>query len=339
MKYEVIIAGASFSGLSVARELKDKKVLLIDKRNIGTFTGSACAAPLALLQKYNCDEAVLKVVEKIRFTTPSRSITYKAITPVAIFDYSTFCHKFAPPVEFKKAKILNFDGKNLATNNGNYSARIFVDCTGWKAKLASFLNNETTASKKSGFGIETEIDFESDELHFIYDPRIIKKGYAWIFPAGAKSRFGVGSYVGELNLRANLENLLNLYGLKANKIRGGFMPNGLRKATFKELFLVGDSAGQILPLTGEGIRQSLYFGAKAGKIIRQILNEEKPLLAGLYEYEKCVKKYRPYYLFFSAIQNLWGWVPPFLVELVAQFLVKEPFLSKAQKLYAESFKT
>ncbi|MDP3013637.1 MAG: NAD(P)/FAD-dependent oxidoreductase, partial [Candidatus Subteraquimicrobiales bacterium] len=274
MEYEVIIAGASFAGLSVARELKDKKIFLIDRRSIGAFTASACAAPLSLLEENGCEQSVLKVTDKIRFTTPYGSITYNSIIPVATFDYELFCKEFAPPVEFKKANIINFDGKTLSTTNGSYTAKIFVDCTGWRAKLARSLNPKAFTSKKYGFGIETEVDFQSDELHFIYDPKIIKGGYAWTFPAGKKSRFGVGSYTAKPNLRVSLEKLLALYGLKTNKVYGGFMPAGIRRAILGELFLVGDAAAQILPLTGEGIRQSLYFGKKAGKLIHQVLNQE-----------------------------------------------------------------
>ena len=40
-KYDVIIAGASFAGLAVASKIKNKRVLLIDKKEIGTHVRSA----------------------------------------------------------------------------------------------------------------------------------------------------------------------------------------------------------------------------------------------------------------------------------------------------------
>jgi flavin-dependent dehydrogenase len=42
--YDVIIAGASFAGLSVASRLQ-AKVLLIDRFDIGTYQISACGTP------------------------------------------------------------------------------------------------------------------------------------------------------------------------------------------------------------------------------------------------------------------------------------------------------
>jgi len=42
MRYDVVTAGASFAGLAVAAQLRGKRVLLLDRKPIGTGQTSAC---------------------------------------------------------------------------------------------------------------------------------------------------------------------------------------------------------------------------------------------------------------------------------------------------------
>ena len=43
--YDVLICGASFAGLAVARELRGARVLIVDRYEVGERQTSACAAP------------------------------------------------------------------------------------------------------------------------------------------------------------------------------------------------------------------------------------------------------------------------------------------------------
>lgn len=61
-KYDAIIVGASFAGLSVASQLKGK-VLLIDKHDIGTVQISACGAPFDVIKEIGCGDSVLQISE------------------------------------------------------------------------------------------------------------------------------------------------------------------------------------------------------------------------------------------------------------------------------------
>lgn len=331
-KFDVVIAGASFAGLAVASRLKGK-VLLIDRKDIGSLPTSACVTSLSLIKEGSCERSVLQVVDKVKFSTPHGTISFKPITPLAAFDYRAFCRCLSPSVEFRKENVVAFDGDELETNGARYSARIFVDCTGWRARLASLLDGGFLDHCKLGFGLETEVDYKADSAHFLWDPEIIRRGYAWIFPKGEKAGFGLGSYGGKTDLLPRLRKLVTGYGLEVGKIRGGFMPCGLRSPVLQKLFLVGDSAGQILPLTGEGIRQSIYFGERCGEIIQRIIDGEVHLEKGLKDYELLVGRHRGVYRFFERLQGLWPRIPTWGVQLVAHLLAKEPLCRLAQENY------
>ena len=58
MKYDAIIVGASFAGLTVASRLRGN-VLLIDKKEIGTGQTSACGTLLNVPQELECMDSVL----------------------------------------------------------------------------------------------------------------------------------------------------------------------------------------------------------------------------------------------------------------------------------------
>ncbi len=59
MKYDAIIVGASFAGLTVAFRLRGN-VLIIDKKEIGTGQTSACSTLLNTLQALACTDSVLQ---------------------------------------------------------------------------------------------------------------------------------------------------------------------------------------------------------------------------------------------------------------------------------------
>ena len=53
--------------------------------------------------------------------------------------------------------------------------------------------------------------------------------------------------------------------------QGNWIPHKLRPGTEDGIFFVGDSAGQCLPLTAEGIRTAFYFGIKLGDELRAVV--------------------------------------------------------------------
>jgi hypothetical protein len=66
---------------------------------------------------------------------------------------------------------------------------------------------------------------------------------------------------------------------------------------------VGDSAGQCLPLSGEGIRPALLYGLLAGRLARRVLDGELSLASALAAYERMVRRTRATYSLLSFVQR------------------------------------
>lgn len=339
MDYDVIIAGASFCGLAVAANLKGN-ILLIDRKPIGAVPTSACTSPLYALETEGLQDSIIELVDKVKFITAYNEVDFRSIVPFAVFDYKIFCQKYFERFEgdFKKEQIIEFDGQQVVTTKGRYSAKVFIDCTGWRATLASALQPGFVKRDRLGFGLETELAYKTESLQFIFNPKVINAGYAWIFPAGPKARIGMGSFVSSKNLVPKLDHFVESLGLKTASIHGGFMPYRLRTPTVRNLFLVGDSAGQILPLTGEGIRQGMYFAKECARIVQNIIEDEKSLDEGLAEYHRIVENHRNFYGIFQFLQQLWSDGPNLLVGATAWVGIRRPVCMWAQKNYFETMK-
>ena len=120
-----------------------------------------------------------------------------------------------------------------------------------------------------GFCVETFIPkskLQNTEHVKIYFG-IVEKGYAWIFPSGNEICIGLGGvYKKGVNYKAVLEEFLVSLGVNQNdyKIKGAFVPYGKpvnqKHGMSDDVILVGDAAGFVDPIHGEG----LYFAIKSG---------------------------------------------------------------------------
>lgn len=292
-KYDVIIAGASFAGLAVASRIKSGKVLLISPEEVGENCKSACGTILEMMKDLGFEEAVLQVHRKIILHLSRGNLVYFLKKPFCVFDSHKLLWGLSKigNAEKLKARVEDFDGKVVKTDKGNFQARIFVDASGPKS------------GNHLSFGLETIVEYQEEGLHFWYEPKIFPKGIFWLFPQGKTSRFGVGSYQGETNLKPYLDDFLARFGLKADKFHGGYFPHRLGKPVEGEIFRVGDAAGQCLPITGEGIRPAIFFGQKCGEIIESVLSKKISLEQGLGLYQKFVLKRKIFYEALYRLQN------------------------------------
>src|SRR3954451_11263665 len=91
--YDVLICGASFAGLAVARELAGSRarVLMIDRYDIGERQTSACGAPAGWLEAVGLQEAMRQTFRELVIDTPHTTALYELPWPFSTFDYRTLC--------------------------------------------------------------------------------------------------------------------------------------------------------------------------------------------------------------------------------------------------------
>ncbi|KKU25135.1 MAG: hypothetical protein UX37_C0030G0008 [Microgenomates group bacterium GW2011_GWA2_46_16] len=338
-KYNVIIAGGSFAGLSVASMIKSGKVLIIDQKKLGRGVKSACATLFYLVKEMGLQEAVLQKHANIILHTAFDKLNYFFKDPFCVIDPEILAKKLLAKskAEFLRTRITGFDKekKIIKTDKGDFYGEIFVDASGPKRVLAE---KEIKFNEHLSFGIETILPYRAKDLHFWYEPKIFKKGIFWLFPQGKTSRFGVASYQGKTDLKPYLDNFVKRFGLKTAALHGGYFPHYLLSSTAEEVFLVGDAAGHCLPLTGEGIRPAIVFGQTCGDIIEDILLGKMTLAQGLRRYHDFVLKGRRAYDVLYWAQQFLISIPEDLFYPLAWFVSKKPVTSFVLNNYLGSLK-
>jgi len=115
-------------------------------------------------------------------------------------------------------------------------------------------------------------------------------GYGWIFPKKEHINIGIGSIIKKDDNSKIKVNLLDYFkkfidslkkqkmipgSLKTDGIKGGALPiYPLKKTYSNRLVLVGDAAGVINPLTGEGIYYAMSSGEIAANVVSEAIESE-----------------------------------------------------------------
>lgn len=133
-----------------------------------------------------------------------------------------------------------------------------------------------------GFCLEADVPIkpdasETDRARAVFHLACVRDGYAWSFPRVDAYAIGIGcGSRHDIGLRAMLERFVSrtpeLRGGELNDLRGGMIPkfSGPRvRYASSGAYLVGDAAGLVDPLTGEGIHYALRSGVLAAESILQ----------------------------------------------------------------------
>jgi flavin-dependent dehydrogenase len=273
--FDVLICGASFAGLAVARELRSTgaRVLVLDRYEIGERQTSACAAPTGWLRNLGLEASILQTFGSLVCHTPRASARWPLGWTFSTFDYRVLCDllwaQHGAGTEFETAKVHGRSGNAVETDRGVVSAPLIVDALGWRRILGA--QQVQPPEARLSRGLEVHPGGAGDDLELWIDKRVIRAGYGWSFPAHDEVRVGIGSFDPHDHVRDPTVRLAAELGLPPDGYQGNWIPHELRAATEDGIFFTGDSAGHCLPLTAEGIRTAFYFGIACGRELRAVL--------------------------------------------------------------------
>jgi flavin-dependent dehydrogenase len=274
---DVLVCGASFAGLTVARELAGTgaRVLVIDRYEIGERQTSACGIPTVWLERLQLQGSLRQTFDELKVHTPWTSSRWKLPWTFSTFDYRELCALLweqarAADTEFETATVAHRDGFTVHTDRGELRAPLIVDGLGWRRVLSNRQAIQPPNARLSR-GLEVHPAGSGEEMELWIDPRYIRSGYSWSFPARDEVRVGVGSFWPAHHVKAPTVRLAGDLRLPAQGYQGNWIPHELRPAVEDGVFFVGDSAGHCLPLTAEGIRTALYFGIACGRELRTVI--------------------------------------------------------------------
>jgi menaquinone-9 beta-reductase len=354
---EVLICGASFAGLAVARELAGSaaQVLLLDRYEIGERATSACAAPTPWLEAMGVRDAINQEIPHMRFTTPHGSVRYRLPWSWSSFDYRRLCELLYEQCDasFQTAKVegcapaptLAAGGTSAAaeegpiavhTDRGTVFARLVVDALGWRRVLGA--GGYQPPDGPLSRGLEVHPGFAgpaSADLDVWLERSLVRRGYGWCVPAGAEARVGVGSYAPAQHVRKPTVELAERLSMEPVRYQGNWFPHRLRAATEDSVFFVGDSAGHCFPLSGEGIRTAFYFGIACGRELRSVLEQGRTRTEALRRYGAFSASHARAFGLARELQRLIPALPPRLLTVLLRALAAQRIVDRVFGWYLD----
>lgn len=221
--------------------------------------------------------------------------------------------KHVDVLEGTKVKGLLFEGNQVVgvcSENRNFRAKIVVGADGANGITAKALGVETLDENHNAVAIRSYYSnikgvTNNIELHFLDE---VQPGYFWIFPTDqATGEANVGLGVLSRNVRnknLQLKQLLQRITKEHPQFRERFaqaeclapvkgwsLPFGSKRRSiaFNGALLIGDAAGLIDPMSGEGIENGFRSAECAAKIIQQAFIAKDFSYSFLLKYEKAME--------------------------------------------------
>jgi menaquinone-9 beta-reductase len=332
---DVLVCGASFAGLAVARELAGvgADVLLVDRYEIGERATSACAAPTPWIRAMGVESSARQEIPTMRFGTPHGAYRYELPWSWTAFDYRALCRALweQSDARFTTATVRGRTGDTVHTDRGDVAAPLVVDTLGWRRVLGARVHQPPDSPISRG--LEVHPEGEGDALDVWVDRALVRRGYGWSVPAAGEQRVGVGSYEPRDHVRLPTQALAGRYGRPPVRYQGNWFPHALRPAVEDGVFFAGDSAGHCLPLSGEGIRTAFYFGVACGRELRAVLAGRQSLGAALAAYAAFSERHRPAYRLLRLGQRIVPALPPRALGAVLRGCAHPAVVSRAFARY------
>src|SRR3954447_2476872 len=325
---DVLICGASFAGLAVARELAGSRarVLMLDRYEIGERQTSACAAATSWLDALGLRDSIRQTFSELVIHAPGTTVHYALPWTFSTFDYRTLCALLDAQndAEFETAKVDGRTGSTVHTDRGEVTAPLVVDALGWRRVLGTGYQPPDAPLSR---GLEVHPGGSHSDLAIWIDRKYVPAGYGWSCPAGGELRIGVGSFDPRFHVKDTTVELATDLGRDAVRYQGNWIPHRMRSATEGGVFFAGDSAGHCLPLTAEGIRTAFYFGIACGRELRLVLDGAQPRSEALSRYHDFCAEHEWKFRWMLRVQRTVPRVPPRLLALALRAMGTQAFVN------------
>ena len=289
---DVLIVGAGPAGCGAAFDLcrNGLSVLLVDKAEFPRVKPCAGALTIKTLKALRYD--VAPVVQRIcyRFKAglrleppavfPSR-YPIAAMTDRAEFDAFCLQHCIEEGIQFQKIPTIqsleqNRFGWELKTAEHTLQGRFLIGADGTNSRVRRFLRLPRLIPR--GFAIETCVSMpDSETFDMQMDFGAVDHGYGWIFPKRDHLNVGLFTLYNSIpkaaqQLTAYCEKRLGCS--PSDPFHMATVPYGGRHGPLTcgaKAMLVGDAAGLVDPLLGEGIYNAVRSGQIAADAIQDVI--------------------------------------------------------------------
>jgi flavin-dependent dehydrogenase len=228
------------------------------------------------------------------------------------------------------------DNRRLKLNGEILEGEFLVDCSGWRSLVSSTLAGSSFGPIRMTSAISTTVrrPEDIDTPTYFFDSRIIQSGGGFVIPFGDQALVGLASYIGQSDLRPNLNKLLRATGAEPGIVSRDFIPNhGLRPLFVGDVFAAGDASGQSKPVRGKGILRSTLYGLKCGYLIRQVIDGDKSLDEAQFDYMDYVEKEAPIYSLMLGLQDFLSTIPSPMQTFVSAAMASDAASFFWDKMY------
>src|SRR5262245_45474853 len=325
--WDLLVCGASFAGLTVARELAGSgaRVLMVDRYEVGERQTSACGIPTEWLRVMGLMGSHRQAFDTLVVYTPFGTSRLRLPWTFSTFDYPELCRELFDQSDcaFETAKVDGRTGNVVHTDRGDLTAPLIVDALGWRRVLGHGYQPPDAPLSR---GLEVHPWGAGDEMEIWIDRSYVPAGYGWSFPAADELRIGVGSFDPRFHVKDTTVLLAEDLSRDAVRYQGNWIPHRLRAATDDGVFFVGDSAGHCLPLTAEGIRTAFYFGIACGRELRRVIEGRASRETALERYGAFSARHDFHFRWLLRVQRLVPRVPPRLLARALEGMSDERFV-------------
>jgi len=298
--YDVIVVGAGPGGSYASMKLSKNgfNVLLLEKEKLPRYKPCGGAIPDELVNELKLpEEFIERKFDHLNLYLEDNMIERNGKGVIVWrdkFDYyltneaisnGTILKDSCPFIDIKK-----LNGHYLIkTNQSDYKTKFVIAADGCNSTVLSCMGWPKFKSDDIALTVQYEMKMTpkniSDLLgehiiHLFFGKNICKRGYGWIFPKKDIISVGWGSQLSLIkNASEEFDNFINyikkfIINSKIIKKTAHLVPTTTRENIFKNnIFVIGDAAGFVDPLSGKGIVYSIFSGGIAASIITKHFNE------------------------------------------------------------------
>ncbi|MDP2675826.1 MAG: geranylgeranyl reductase family protein [Dehalococcoidia bacterium] len=336
MRYDAIVAGAGPAGSTAARILarEGASVLLLDRARFPrdkpcggvTLRAAAC-------QDLDLSPVVERTVTGARFSLrlgeafdrryegPLMYMTQRCrldafLAEAAVAAGATF-QDGEPVRTVEVSSNGGAGGVTVRTERGSYAARALIGADGANGVVGR--DTGTRPEAEVAVALEGKVPYPDGVpeqwREFIgLDVGGLAGGYGWVFPKGDHLNVGVGAWkYAAFTLRPKLADLCAHYGFDAGAlewVRGHYVPVRVPGSAIARgpAAVIGDAAGLVDPLSGEGIHMAFMSGRLAAMAALRMLAGEADDLSA---YQRAVdRRLQPELSVSRKLQELFQFAPP-----------------------------
>ena len=300
MKHTAVIIGAGPAGAACGIRLMQAGVdcLLVDRQKFpreklcaGLFTQKSqqCLKELLREDRYNACMEAAKVSHETDFALykgKHEMVRCQPAKPIVLVNRPSFDewlveHYVSIGGRFRDGEELvdiDYENKKAKFQDMEVDYDFLIAADGANSKIGHILSRIFPISfekrEKNPMCLEinvdrADLDMKGVNIYF----GIVPKSYAWVFSKGEQVCVGMVKLPGEQfnvnNAMRKFIGELNINNPQKYPLRGAMLPIGnyMQTPYFSDILFVGDAAGLVEPLTGEGIYYALQSGVYAAESV------------------------------------------------------------------------